>query len=149
MPFGGILEISKRILDARRTMEMTPELREEMLIPYMPEIPIATEDLVNYNQTVMQITGIKTAYVYFLSFYHICKAYAKFFCSASGLESTSLMFAYGLDLFYTRLTPSGTFDVLKDDFDYLLISIVLASLVIASLVFRRISRYQTLKQAWA
>ncbi|KAI6228190.1 PQQ enzyme repeat family protein [Aphelenchoides besseyi] len=129
MPFGGILEISKRMLDARRPMEMTAELREEMVLPYMPEIPIASEDLINYNQTAMQINGIRTA--------------------PSGLESTSLMLAYGLDLFYTRLTPSGTFDVLKDDFDYVLISLVLLALVIASFVFKRIARYQNLKQAWA
>uniref|UniRef100_A0A914HS65 ER membrane protein complex subunit 1 n=1 Tax=Globodera rostochiensis TaxID=31243 RepID=A0A914HS65_GLORO len=37
----------------------------------------------------------------------------------SGLETTSLVFAYGIDLFYTRVTPSGTFDILKDDFDLL------------------------------
>lgn len=61
MPFGGLLEVSKRLLDARRPLEMTPDLREEMVLPYMPEIPIATEDLINYNQTVHQIDGIKTA----------------------------------------------------------------------------------------
>jgi hypothetical protein len=59
------------------------------------------------------------------------------------------MLAYGLDLFYTRLTPSGTFDVLKDDFDYPLISVVLLGLLIASFVLKRISRHQNLKQAWA
>jgi len=129
MPFGGLLEVSRRLLDARRPLEMTADLREEMIVPYMPELPIATEDLINYNQTVLQIEGIKTA--------------------SSGLESTSLMLAYGLDLFYTRLTPSGTFDVLKDDFDYLLISLVLVGLVIASFALKRFSRYQNLKQAWA
>lgn len=61
MPFGGLLEVSKRLLDARRPLEMTADLREEMIIPYMPEIPLATEDLINYNQTVLQIEGIKTA----------------------------------------------------------------------------------------
>ncbi len=61
MPFGGVLEISRRFVDARRPLEMTPEMREEMIIPYMPELPIATEDLINYNQTVHQIRGIKTA----------------------------------------------------------------------------------------
>ena len=61
MPFGGILELPRRIVDSRRPLEMTPELREEMIIPYMPEIPIATEELLNYNQTVLHIHGIKTA----------------------------------------------------------------------------------------
>ncbi|CAD5211294.1 unnamed protein product [Bursaphelenchus okinawaensis] len=129
MPFGGVTEVSRRILDARRPLEMTPELREEMIVPYIPEIPIATEDLINYNQTVFQIKAIKT--------------------SPSGLESTSLMLAYGLDMFYTRLTPSGTFDILKDDFDYILISLVMVALVVASVVCKKLSRYQTLKNSWA
>ena len=37
------------------------------------------------------------------------------------MESTALMFAYGLDLFYTRLSPSKTFDLLPDDFPYALL----------------------------
>lgn len=63
MPFGGILEISRRFIDARRPLELTPEMREEMIIPYMPELPIATEDLINYNQTVLRVKGIKTGYL--------------------------------------------------------------------------------------
>lgn len=61
MPFGGLYGISKRLLDARRPLEMTPELAEEMLIPYRPEIPLAFEDFINYNQTVYGIRSIKTA----------------------------------------------------------------------------------------
>ncbi|KAE9551593.1 hypothetical protein FO519_005200 [Halicephalobus sp. NKZ332] len=129
MPFGGILELPRRIADSRRPLEMTPELREEMIIPYMPEIPIATEELINYNQTVLHIHGIKTA--------------------ASGLESTSLMLAYGMDMFFSRVTPSGTFDILKDDFDYVLISAVMAFLVISSFVAKRFWRQSSVKQAWA
>lgn len=60
MPFGGVLEISRRFIDARRPLEMTADLREEMIVPYMPELPIATEDLINYNQTVQNVHGIKT-----------------------------------------------------------------------------------------
>ncbi|KAK0393204.1 hypothetical protein QR680_000096 [Steinernema hermaphroditum] len=60
MPFGGLFEVSRRFVDARRPVEMTPEMREEMLIPYMPEILIATEDMINYNQSVHNVRGIKT-----------------------------------------------------------------------------------------
>ncbi|VDK88992.1 unnamed protein product, partial [Litomosoides sigmodontis] len=128
MPFGSIYVISKRLLDARRPLEMTQELAEEMLLPYRPELPIASEDFINYNQSIHGIRGFKT--------------------SPSGLESTSLMLAYGTDLFFTQLTPSGTFDVLKDDFDHLLISIVLISLVIGSLVCKKLGKNNNLKQAW-
>uniref|UniRef100_A0AAF5PXW2 ER membrane protein complex subunit 1 n=1 Tax=Wuchereria bancrofti TaxID=6293 RepID=A0AAF5PXW2_WUCBA len=128
MPFGAIYVISKRLLDARRPLEMTQELAEEMLLPYRPELPIASEDFINYNQSIHGIRGFKT--------------------SPSGLESTSLMLAYGTDLFFTQLTPSGTFDILKDDFDHLLISIVLLSLVIGSLFCKRLGKNNSLKQAW-
>ncbi|VDD85928.1 unnamed protein product [Enterobius vermicularis] len=128
MPFGGLYGISKRMLDARRPLEMTPEYAEEMLIPYRPEIPIVSEDFINYNQTVLNVRAIKTA--------------------PSGLESTSLIFAYGLDLFFSRMTPSGTFDILKDDFDHKLISLVLLGLVVGSFICKKIGRSHTLKQSW-
>jgi outer membrane protein assembly factor BamB len=128
MPFGGILEISRRFVDARRPLEMTADLREEMIVPYMPELPVATEELINYNQSVSHIHGIKTA--------------------PSGLESTSLTFAYGMDLFYTRVTPSGTFDILKDDFDYVFISFVMISLIVMSFVVKRFWRVTSIRQAW-
>uniref|UniRef100_A0A914W7A1 ER membrane protein complex subunit 1 n=1 Tax=Plectus sambesii TaxID=2011161 RepID=A0A914W7A1_9BILA len=128
MPFGGILEVPKSFLDPRRPIEPTMEHREEGLIPYMPEIPVATENILNYNQTAVGVRAIKT--------------------SASGLESTSLMLAYGLDLFFTRLNPSGTFDILKDDFDHLLISLVLFALIVASVVSKKFAKHRDLKQAW-
>lgn len=65
LPLGGIHEVTRKLLDATRPLELTQEMREEMMIPYMPEIPIATEDLVNYNQTVHGVRGIKTALVFF------------------------------------------------------------------------------------
>ncbi|VDM91350.1 unnamed protein product [Onchocerca ochengi] len=128
MPFGSIYVISKRQLDARRPLEMTQELAEEMIPPYRPDIPIASEDFISYNKSIYGIRHFKT--------------------SPSGLESTSLMLAYGTDLFFTHLTPSGTFDILKDDFDHLLISIVLISLVIGSLICKKLGKNSSLKQAW-
>ncbi|CAJ0605524.1 unnamed protein product [Cylicocyclus nassatus] len=128
LPLGGIHEVTRKLLDATRPLELTQEMREEMMIPYMPEIPIATEDLVNYNQTVHGVRGIKTA--------------------ASGLESTSLMLAYGKDIFFTRLTPSGTFDILKDDFDHVLISTVLFGLIAGSIISKKLARNNALSAAW-
>lgn len=97
-------------------------------MPYIPELPVATENILNYNQSVFRISGIKT-------------------CS-SGLESTSLVLAYGLDVFYTRATPSGTFDILKDDFDHVFISVVITALILASFISKRLARDKDLKQAW-
>ncbi len=89
---------------------------------------MATENVLNYNQTALRVRGLRSG--------------------PTGLESTSLVFAFGLDLFYTRVTPSGTFDILKDDFDHWFISLVLVALVAASVISKKLARVRDLKQAW-
>ncbi|XP_060821021.1 ER membrane protein complex subunit 1 isoform X1 [Bombus pascuorum] len=123
---GGVLELPWMMVDPRRPIN--PELREEGVIPYMPEIPIHMDAIINYNQSVFRISGIHT--------------------SPSGLESTCLVFVHGLDLFYTRVAPSKTFDVLKEDFDYYLIVIVLAALLISSYITKKLASQKAQKQAW-
>ena len=71
---GGILELPWVMVDPRRPTN--PEIREEGVIPYMPEIPIHMDAIVNYNQSVFRVSGIYT--------------------SPSGLESTCLVFVHGL-----------------------------------------------------
>ncbi|XP_011504565.1 PREDICTED: ER membrane protein complex subunit 1 [Ceratosolen solmsi marchali] len=123
---GGVLELPWMLVDPRRSIN--PEMREEGVIPYMPELPIHVDGIINYNQSVFRISGIHT--------------------SPSGLESTCLVFVHGLDLFYTRVAPSKTFDVLKEDFDYYLIVIVLAALVISSYITKKLASQKLQKQAW-
>lgn len=53
-----------------------------------------------------------------------------------------------VDLFYTRVAPSKTFDVLKEDFDYYLIVIVLAALLISSYITKKLASQKAQKQAW-
>lgn len=52
------------------------------------------------------------------------------------------------DVFVTRVAPSKTFDLLKEDFDYMLISIVLVALSVASVVVKHLSARKAIKQAW-
>ncbi|XP_075213432.1 ER membrane protein complex subunit 1 isoform X2 [Lycorma delicatula] len=122
---GGILEIPWIFLDPRRPLG---DIREEGVIPYIPELPIPAEAIINYNQTLSRVKSIHTA--------------------PSGLESTCLVFVYGLDLFYTRVAPSKTFDVLKEDFDHMLISAVLVGLSVAAYATKRLASRKALKQAW-
>ena len=70
------------------------------------------------------------------------------YTSGSGLESTCLVFAYGLDLFWTRVTPSRMFDVLKEDFDYWFIVGTLGILVLVTIVSQRLASIKMLRQAW-
>jgi hypothetical protein len=39
------------------------------------------------------------------------------------LESTSLLLAVGLDVWATRVYPSKTFDILSNDFNYVLVRV--------------------------
>uniref|UniRef100_A0A4W5PAM8 ER membrane protein complex subunit 1 n=1 Tax=Hucho hucho TaxID=62062 RepID=A0A4W5PAM8_9TELE len=128
LPSGAILSLPKMFLDPRRPEVVTEHSREENLIPYAPEMPIRTEWFINYNQTVLRVKGIYTA--------------------PSGLESTCLVVAYGLDIYQTRVYPSKQFDVLKDDYDYVLISSVLFALFFATMISKRLAQVKLLNRAW-
>jgi len=125
---GGILELPKMLVDARRPLEPTAEHREEGLLPYIPELPRHYEMVINYNQSVYNVRGIHT--------------------SPAGLESTSLVLAYGLDIFYTMVTPSKKFDVLKDDFDYFFIGSVLFAMIAVSVISQKLAGRKALNRAW-
>uniref|UniRef100_A0A671TIV5 ER membrane protein complex subunit 1 n=1 Tax=Sparus aurata TaxID=8175 RepID=A0A671TIV5_SPAAU len=128
LPSGGILSLPKMFLDPRRPEMVSEQSREENLIPYAPELLIRTEWFINYNQTVSRVRGIYTA--------------------PSGLESTCLVVAYGLDIYQTRVYPSKQFDVLKDDYDYMLISSVLFALFFATMISKRLAEVKLLNRAW-
>uniref|UniRef100_A0AAG5CQR0 ER membrane protein complex subunit 1 n=1 Tax=Anopheles atroparvus TaxID=41427 RepID=A0AAG5CQR0_ANOAO len=125
---GAVAEMTWALLDPRRPVTSPEKAREEGILPYMPELPLPHEILVNYNQTVANIRGIHTA--------------------PSGLESTCLVLVHGLDLFVTRVSPSKTFDLLKEDFDYFLITVVLIALTTTSVVVRQLASKKIIKQAW-
>ncbi|VVC41234.1 Hypothetical protein CINCED_3A015652 [Cinara cedri] len=122
---GHLLEMPWSFLDPRRPLG---EPKEEGAIPYIPELPMSSESMINYNKSLMRVDGIYT--------------------TPSSLESTCLVFVYGLDLFYTRVAPSKTFDVLKEDFDYLVIIIVTTVLLISAYVTKNLASQKALKQAW-
>lgn len=122
---GHLLEVPWAFLDPRRPLG---EPKEEGAIPYIPELPMLSESMINYNKSLMRVDGIYT--------------------TPSSLESTCLVFVYGLDLFYTRVAPSKTFDVLKEDFDYLVIIIVTTVLLVSAYVTKNLASQKALKQAW-
>ncbi|XP_069466496.1 ER membrane protein complex subunit 1 [Ambystoma mexicanum] len=128
LPSGAILSLPKALLDPRRPEIPTEYTREENLIPYSPDLQIHAERFINYNQTVSRMVGIYTA--------------------PSGLESTCLVVAYGLDIYQTRVYPSKQFDVLKDDYDYILISSVLFGLIFATMITKRLAQVKLLNRAW-
>ncbi|XP_076040041.1 ER membrane protein complex subunit 1 [Oratosquilla oratoria] len=125
---GNIIQMSKWFLDPRRPVSNNAPGREEGLAPYVPELPLPPQEMINYNHSLPHVTAIFTA--------------------PTGMESTCIVLVYGLDLFYTRVFPSKMFDMLKDDFDHYLIGGVLLALVTAALVSRRLAQRKALNQAW-
>jgi len=126
---GSVLDLPLHMVDPRRPALSTPaHLREPGIPPYTPEIPIPHESILNYNQSVEGIRGIVT--------------------SPSGLESTALVLVYGLDLYGSRVAPSKGFDLIKDDFEHLMIAAVVVGLLAASYGTRKLSQRKMLNQAW-
>ncbi|KPJ13164.1 Uncharacterized protein KIAA0090-like [Papilio machaon] len=127
---GAIVEIPWAFLDPRRAPVGVGQAGagEEGVPPYAPELPLPAEAVLNYNRTLHRVRALHT--------------------HPAGIESTSLVLATGLDLYYTRVAPSKTFDLLKDDFDYHLISIVLVALVVASYSTKYFASRKMLKMAW-
>ncbi|KAL4702029.1 hypothetical protein ACJJTC_014042 [Scirpophaga incertulas] len=94
----------------------------------LPELALPADAALAYNRRLARVTLLHAA--------------------PAGLESTSLVLAAGLDLFYTRVAPSKTFDLLKDDFDYYLIGVVLAALAAGTYASKYFASRKTLKAAW-
>ena len=68
--------------------------------------------------------------------------------SPSLLESTSLVFAYGLDLFSTRIAPSNTFDILSESFNKVQLVLTVVGLAVAILITKPIVRSKRVKERW-
>ncbi|KAK4192458.1 hypothetical protein QBC35DRAFT_224001 [Podospora australis] len=107
----GIVGIPRILLEPRRVVgrDPTPAEMEEGLIKYHPAIEIDPKSVITHERDVV---GIK-----------------KIITSPAVVESTSLVFAYGVDVFGTRVTPSFLFDILGKGFNKVsLVGTVLAIL---------------------
>jgi len=64
------------------------------------------------------------------------------------LESTSLVFAHGLDVFFTQTAPSNTFDVLNSDFNYQALLLTTVSLLVFTIVADRVAKKRDIAWLW-
>ena len=116
LPFSNsIVGIPRGFIDPRRPVGRDPNAQEqsEGLIRYAPVIAFDPKWHLNHNYELMGIKGVIT--------------------SESGLESTSLVFAYGLDIFGTRTAPSFAFDILGKGFNKVQMLLTVAALFIGVL----------------
>ncbi|KAL6865265.1 hypothetical protein ACP4OV_016416 [Aristida adscensionis] len=123
-----VLALDKRYLDPRRSVNPTQQEKEEGIIPLTDSLPIIPQSFVTHSHQVEALRGIVSI--------------------PAKLESTTLVFTYGIDLFYTRLAPSRTYDSLTDEFSYALLLITIAVLVAAIIVTWIWSEKKELRDKW-
>ncbi|CRK32902.1 hypothetical protein BN1708_016188, partial [Verticillium longisporum] len=106
----GIAGLPRQVLEPRRTVGRDPtaqEVEAEGLIRYTPVIEVDPRQVITHQRDVIGVKDI--------------------IATPALLESTTLVFAYGIDIFGTRLAPSLSFDILGKGFDKVtLIGTVLA-----------------------
>ncbi|TYH35998.1 hypothetical protein ES332_D13G234400v1 [Gossypium tomentosum] len=123
-----VLALDKRFLDPRRTVNPTQAEKEEGIIPLTDSLPIIPQSYVTHALRVEGLRGIITV--------------------PAKLESTTLVFAHGVDLFFTQLAPSRTYDSLTDDFNYALLLITIVALVAAISLTWTLSERKELQENW-
>ncbi|KAI0052505.1 DUF1620-domain-containing protein [Auriscalpium vulgare] len=126
---GQIQSFTRLMLNPRRPKNKpTAEEQEEWLVQYDPIITDEPRRVLSHNYRVANIRRIVT--------------------SPALLESTSLVFAYGLDLFFTRTAPSGRFDVLSENFNKAQLIFTISGLAIGIMVAKPMVRRKKLQEKW-
>ncbi|KAL2757676.1 hypothetical protein ACRALDRAFT_1079806 [Sodiomyces alcalophilus JCM 7366] len=127
----GIVGIPRHVLDPRRTVGRDPtpqEMEAEGLIKYGPVVEVDPRQVVSHLRDVVGVREIVTA--------------------PAVVESTSLVFVYGVDVFGTRVSPSMTFDMLGKGFDKLTLIGTVASLVVGVAMLRPYVRKKQTDLRW-
>merc|ERR1711920_409290 len=137
-----IFRISKDILNPRRPYpagssgkfdkgaipaQFAPT-KEEVLPPYAPVMPMRPTDAMNYYNSVGQVSGIIS--------------------SPTALESTSIVFAHGLDLFFAPVQTANAYDVLSPGFNYPLLYVSVGIVVLIWIVTSFWARRKALQDRW-
>jgi len=132
---GQLLLLDKRFLDPRRPhvpggpAKMSVADKEEGLIPYGPSLGgISPLSVATHRHTIARPRTIIAA--------------------PTNLESTSLAFVIGLDLFMSRVAPAREFDRLNEDFNYMALILAIMGLAVGTYVSGCLSDRKDLKRAW-
>ncbi|KAL1688266.1 hypothetical protein GGG16DRAFT_60329, partial [Schizophyllum commune] len=124
-----IHSLQRRLLDPRRPKHKpTAQDAEELLNQYGAILPDDPKRILSHKYGITDT--------------------AKIITSPALLESTSLVYAYGLDMFLTRVSPSGTFDVLSEGFNKIQLVLTISALAIGLVVTRPMVRRKKLRERW-
>ncbi|KAI0060106.1 DUF1620-domain-containing protein [Artomyces pyxidatus] len=144
---GQIQSFPRTMLNPRRPKNKpTTEEQEEWLFQYDPIIPDDTRRVLshNYQASLCPLIG----FVHALSSPLQVANVKQIVTSPALLESTSLVFAYGLDLFFTRVAPSSTFDVLSENFNKVQLVFTIVGLAVAIMFTKPMVRKKRLRERW-
>ncbi|KAI9713682.1 MAG: hypothetical protein M1828_001371 [Chrysothrix sp. TS-e1954] len=123
---NAVIGIPRQLLDPRRPVGVDPTAMqvEEGLMRYIPALHFDPKWYLNHKEELQDVKNMMT--------------------TPTGLESTSLVFAYGHDLFGTKVSPSFAFDILGSSFNKVqLILTVVALTVGVFFVAPLVTRKQT------
>lgn len=112
---NSLVGIPRQLIDPRRPVgrDPTPNEQAEGLTRYSPLLPLDSKWHLTHKYEVLGIKDVIT--------------------SESGIESTSLVFAYGHDVFGTRVAPSFAFDILGKGFNKIQMLLTVAALFVGVL----------------
>mmetsp|Transcript_13200 Transcript_13200/g.24714 ORF Transcript_13200/g.24714 Transcript_13200/m.24714 type:complete len:867 (+) Transcript_13200:1078-3678(+) len=116
---GQIYAIDHSLLSPRRKTEeeVGSVFDEANLPPYNAVLPMIHTNIINYDRMLEGLDSLKTTWTL--------------------LESTSILAAYGLDLFSSKVMPERTFDMLTEEFSYSAIIITIGLLLVLNIVGKR------------
>ncbi|KAF1919435.1 hypothetical protein BDU57DRAFT_512520 [Ampelomyces quisqualis] len=127
---NSIIGIPRHVIDPRRPIGREPNAqeKEEGLVSYSPAIQWDPRWHLTHKYEVIGLKDVIT--------------------SESGIESTSLVFAYGLDIFGTRVAPSFAFDILGKGFNKISMLITVAALFVGVIFVAPLVRRKQINSLW-
>ncbi|KAH6643810.1 hypothetical protein C7974DRAFT_6826 [Boeremia exigua] len=127
---NSIVGVPRQVIDPRRPIgrDPTPQEQAEGLARYAPLLPLDSKWHLTHKYEVLGIREVIT--------------------SKSGIESTSLVFAYGHDIFGTRVAPSFAFDILGKGFNKIQMLLTVAALFVGVLFVAPLVRRKQINSLW-
>jgi len=135
-PTGQIYMMDRRHIDPRRPVlppgskpNAAAAAAGEGLPPYHPELPVISTAFATLNNRLAGgLTGLKT--------------------EAAMLESSTLLIGWGIDVFFARLAPSQTYDMVPEDFPFALLVISVVGLAVALVAVRMAVKNRATRMKW-
>jgi len=113
--------------DAPVSTQFAPT-KDEPIAPYAALMQLRPTDVLTHTHTLGNVQGIIS--------------------SPTALESTSLVFSHGLDLFFTPVQTAKAYDVLSPGFNYKLLYLSVTIVVVLFIATSYVAQYKNLQDRW-